>query len=143
MQRGFGRFQKGNGALARLLSRAWRFIVPLAKEAGEKLGPIAKEAFKAVKDEGITAGSKILDDIAHGKPVEAAIKTTGTSALKNLSKRAGNRLVQAGSGKGRSKPTTTTRPKRKRSLKNLHYVGKSVLASVAKKRKGGKSFSPY
>lgn len=125
-QRGFG--QQGRGVLG-VLSKAWRYLVPLAKKY---IGPIAKEAAKALGEEGLEAGQKILADIAKGQDVKDAVVTQGTQALKTLVKRAGGRLQQAGSGRGSKKKAKASR---KRSLSNLHLVGRSVLESAVKKKR--------
>jgi hypothetical protein len=127
-QRGFGlRRQRGRG-LGSLFRRAWQMFYPIAKKYGV---PLVADAAKAVAVEGASTGSKILNDIAQGKNLEQAVHDEGVQAVKRLAKKAGTRLQQMGSGKPR------------RTVKNLHVVGRSVLASTAKRRNQGKSFSPY
>lgn len=127
-QRGYGR-QHGNGVLG-VFRRALRYLKPIAQRilplAKEYITPMANEAMKAIADEGLDAGQKILAGIAQGGDSKDAVVTEGTKALKNLVKRAGVSLQQKGKGKKRKAP---------RSVSNLHLVGRSVLASAAKKKR--------
>lgn len=117
--------QKGHGVLTNLLGRAGRFLWPLI--TGSVL-PIAQTAAKALIHHGSEAGANILQDIAKGESPREAVVTHGTKALKGLAREAGSKLTQAGTGRRK-------RAKRKRSLSNLHVVGRSVLKSAAKKRR--------
>jgi hypothetical protein len=124
-QRGFGysRHRQVGLGVGALLSTAWNKLVPYAKK---HILPIVKDALGAIGEEAATAGSNIYKGISSGENIKETIETHGKQALKNLAKRAGATLTQAGSG-----------PKKKsiRSLANLHLVGRSVLSSSAQKRR--------
>lgn len=135
-QRGTRHFMRGGGILG-VLGKAWRYLVPLAKH---HLKPLAKSALKALAEEGLEAGSKALADIARGKEVRDTIVTEGTQALKNVAKRAGTKLQQAGSGKKSKRKLIA--PK-KRSLNTLHLVGRSVLEKTAKKKRRPQTLGLY
>lgn len=126
-QRGSG-MQRGRG-LGTLLSRAWRYLLPKAKEY---IAPLATEAMRAIGQEGLQAGSRMLEDISKGADVKETIVNQSTKAVKKLAKRAGSRLEQAGSGRKKRKIAVS-----KRSVKNLHLVGRSVLerAAINQRRK--------
>ena len=130
--RGLG--QRGGGVLG-VLQKAWKYLGPLARKY---VAPLAKDALKALSDEGLDAGQKILSDISHGIPIKEAMVETGTKAAKNLAKKAGARISQMGTGAKRG----VTHRKR-RSLSNVHLVGKSVLESAAKRRRRGDTFGLY
>lgn len=130
-QRGFGvyRTQVGHGVLTRFLTRAWRYLVPLAKT---HILPVASAAAKAIATEGAKAGANVLDEVAEGRNVSEALKTEAPLVARRLAKRASTHLKQKG---GKRKP--------KRSLNNLHFVGRSVLESTAKKRRQAQTKGIY
>ena len=117
-QRGYG--QRGRG----IFGMGWKAIKHLLPIIGNFISPYAKEAVKALTQQGVESGAKILTDISQGRKPKEAIEEEGTTAAKNLARRAGERLVQAGSGR-----------KRKRSLSNLHLIGRSVLEKRAKRKR--------
>ena len=126
--------QRGRG-IGGVLARAWRYLLPLAKT---HLKPLAKTALKAIGEEGLEAGQKFLKDIAEGKDAKESVITEGTEALKNLMKRAGSKLTQAGSGAKRKRlngNSNRTRRRSRPSVANLHVVGRSVLEKTARKRR--------
>ena len=123
-QRGTAHLQRGRGVLG-VIGKVGKYVFPWLKKT---IAPLAKEALKALGEEGLEAGQKALAGMAKGQAPKEAIVTEGTQALKNLTRRAGHRMVQAGSGrKGvkRKKPTISA----------LHVLGRSVLESKAKKRR--------
>lgn len=152
-QRGFGyRRQVGRGLIGNVFSRAWRFLVPMVKKAAEYVKPMASDALSALAVQGAMSGSKALGEIAKGKKVKEAVKTEGTEALRQLVRKAGQRLQQEGSGSAlppgigdhQQQGKGRHRGRKKRSLSNLHFVGRSVLESSAKKKRGGRTaFTPY
>lgn len=120
-QRGFGyrrRGQSGNGVVG-VIHNAWKLAKPYIKKY---LAPLAKEALKALADEGLERGQKVLSDISQGHNLKEALAEQGAIAVKNLAKKAGSKLVQAGSGR-----------KGTRTLSNLQLVGQSVSERAAKK----------
>jgi len=131
-QRGYGPRQYGYG-VGSLLSKAWRYLKPYAKKY---VVPLVKEAAGAVSEEGREAVQNFLKDVMGGEDPKEALVTRSTEAAKKLSKRAGAKLTQMGSGKRKRKVSEPgPAPKRLRaSVKNLHLVGRSVLESAAKKR---------
>lgn len=135
-QRGNG-VQRGGGVMG-VLSKAWKYLGPLAKKY---VAPLAKEALQALADEGMETGQKVLSDVREGKDLGDVLKSQGKQAAKNLMKKAGARLTQAGSGRVRKKP----KPKKisKRSLANLRLVGQSVLASAAKRGRAANTLGLY
>lgn len=133
--RGYG-YQRG-GSVVGVLSKVWRYLKPMARKY---IAPVAKEALNALKEEGIEAGKNVLTGLAEGKDAKDALVVEGTQALKKLAKRAGKRIEQAGSGKVHKK-----RPRKpaKRSVSNLHLVGRSVLESSIAKKNSKKNLGFY
>jgi hypothetical protein len=132
-QRGFGyrrRGQYGRGVLG-VLTKAWRFLKPYASKY---LAPLAKEALKAISDEGLERGQKVLADISSGHNVQEALAQQGAVAMKNLAKKAGQKLTQAGSGKRKKNPRTLT---------NLELIGQSVSERAAKKGRVNESLGLF
>lgn len=131
-QRGYGYRQYGRGFLGNILKKAWRYFVPLASKYAL---PLAKEAGKAIAEEGLTAGSNILSELNRGANLQETLAAQGTQAMKSLAKRAGQRLEQAGSGDGANATQEGAGPrKRKTSVNTLHLVGRSVLEKAGAKK---------
>lgn len=128
-QRGYGRSLYGRGVLG-VLSKFWKYMKPLATKY---VSPLAKQALKALTDEGLDAGSKILTNITKGVDPKEAVITEGTQALKNLSKRAGATLTQAGSGKKRK----TAKRKGKQPLTwadfEMNAIGRPIKKNIVRK----------
>lgn len=149
-QRGYGyrRYQFGKGALSNVLHKAWKYVVPFAQKhivpfAKEQVWPVLKDIGKALGGETLAGAAHALTDIVAGQDAKEAVKTASTQALKNMAKRAGTRLTQAGSGRGRKRGgahggAITKSSKKKRvstsSLANLHAVGRSVLKQAASRQ---------
>lgn len=149
-QRGFGyaycHQQTGRGVLG-IFSRALRQLVPLVRRAlpfaKQYLAPLAKDAVKAIAEEGLEAGQNALSNIAKGQDVRGAVVTEGTQVLKKLAKRAGARLQeQSGTGRrggGGGVKKKKAAPKKKlvpvRSAAYANLVGRSVLESAAKQKR--------
>jgi hypothetical protein len=128
-QRGFGyrrRGQVGRGVMG-ILTKAWKYLKPY-------ITPIAKEALKALSDEGLERGQKVLSDISHGHSIQDTLAEQGAVALKNLAKKAGTKLTQAGSGRKKKVPRTLT---------NLQLIGQSVSERAAKKGRVNENFGLF
>ena len=120
------RFQVGRGVLG-VLGRYMKYIIPWVRQ---NIAPMAQDAYHAIKQEGLEAGSKVLSEIAKGQDPKEAIVTEGTEALKNLVRKAGTKMK----GGGRRKSTKSRGvSKNARSLSHLHAVGRSLLNSSAKR----------
>lgn len=124
-QRGYGRSQYGRG-FGSILSSAVKWLIPYAQK---HIAPLAKSALGAIAKEGIQAGSNILGNVASGQNFKESVKSETKKSIKNLARKAGDKLTQAGSGRKRRRVN--------RSLKNLHIVGRSLLNKSAKKRRKG------
>ena len=131
-QRGFGysyRYQLGNG-IGSLAVKSWGHLYPLIQKhvvpfVKEHVVPLAKKALAALGKQGAESGAAALADIATGKDVGEAVRTHGTEGLKSLARQAGSRLTMAGSGRGR----------KRRSVSNMHMVGRAVLENAARRNR--------
>jgi hypothetical protein len=97
-QRGYGYFvgiprQRGHG-VGDIFRSLWRVLRPVASA----LSPIAKEAGKALGQEGLATGSRVLNQLVQGSDAKDAFATEGKEAVKRLVGRANARL-QGGSGR--------------------------------------------
>lgn len=134
VQQGYGYFrgnifQRGSG-FGNLFQSLWRFIVPLARQAGHTLAPLAKAAAKEVGKEGLSTASRVLSGIADGASPAAALQHEGHQGLKNLVEKASAKLQKGGGGKAVKK-------RRRRApgaiLKPEDLIGRSVNRSCLKK----------
>jgi hypothetical protein len=96
-QRGYGYFaglprQRGHG-LGDVFKSLWRVLRPMATA----IAPMAKEAGKAIGQEGLAAGARVLNDLVQGKEAGEALSTEGREGVKRLLDRASTRL-QKGTG---------------------------------------------
>src|SRR5215469_12924256 len=108
-QKGYGYFagvptfnQRGHG-LGDIFRSLWRILRPIASNIGQTIAPIAKEAGKALSEEGITASARILGNIAEGKDPKKALISEGKEAVSRLIDRSSTSLqkklrIQQGSG---------------------------------------------
>ena len=140
-QRGYGyrRYQFGKGAMSNVLSKAWKYIVPFAKK---HIWPVIKDIGKAAGGETLSGAVHALTDIFAGENPKEAVTNASSTALKNMAKRAGERLTQAGSGRkrrsvSRGPPKTPKKKRTPSSLANLHVVGRSVLKQAANRQHRG------
>jgi hypothetical protein len=101
-QRGYGYFmgvprQRGHG-LGDVFRSIWRILKPL----GTALAPMAKEAGRAIGQEGLATGARVLTDLVEGKmPVKDSLANEGREGVKRLLDRASTRLQKGGSARGR------------------------------------------
>ena len=111
-QRGVGYFvgsslarQRGYG-LGDIFRSIYRALKPMAMKIGHTLAPMAKEAGRAIGNEGIAVGARALTDIVQGKEPKAAIADEGREGVRRLIDKANTTLqqkLQRGSGKKRRK----------------------------------------
>ena len=76
-QRGYGYRQRGAG-ISDILKSLWRTFLPVLKSAGSTVG---KEA--------LSTGSRILDRVAQGENVKAALINEGKAGVGNLLEKTG------------------------------------------------------
>ena len=122
-QRGYGlrlRYQRGTG-VGNVLRSLWRFLVPLAREAGQ-----------ALTKEGASAGARILQNIAQGADIKEAVVTEGKQAMRNVAGLAAEKLQQQGSGIVYRKRPAKRKPT---SLDIIKFTGRSVSNSSLQKKK--------
>lgn len=98
-QRGYGMAhyggmrQRGSG-LGAVLRSMWRFIMPLARSAGNMLAPYAAE----IGRESMATGARILRDVSEGVDLKESLKNHGREAIKNTVQR-----FQKGSGRRKTR----------------------------------------
>ena len=119
-QRGYGlcRRQRGRG-IGTFLRILWKYLSPYAADVG-----------KNVVSEGMESGARILQNIAQGTNVKDAVVTEGKQVLKKIAKKAG--FKQEGSG-----------IRKKRSVKRVRVVGRSVSNKAARKKRRFDSLGFY
>ena len=121
-QRGYGlgycRRQRGQG-LGTFLKILWKYLRPYASEVG-----------KNIATEGMESGARILQNIAQGTNVKDAVVTEGTQVLKKIARKAG--FKQEGSG-----------IRKKRTVKRVRVVGRSVSNKAARKKRRFDSLGFY
>lgn len=81
------RYQRGGGVLGSIA----RFLMPIAKNIASTVG-----------QEGISAGTKMLSDIAEGKNLKETLMEHSKKGLENIA----TKLQQCGKGKKRSRKNT-------------------------------------
>lgn len=128
-QRGYGRQRQVGYGVVSLMKKAWRYLKPYAQKYA---APLAKQALGAVTKTGGEAVANFIQDVVQGEDPKTALVTRSTEAAKALSRQAGEKLTQMGSGTRKRKGAI-----KKPSLANLHLVGRSVLESAAKRRNLG------
>lgn len=123
--------QHGRGVLG-VVKKIAGYLGPWAESY---LKPIAIKALKALADEGMDTGQKLLGDIAEGRNVKEAVTSRGSTAAKNLIRKAGAALQeQAGSGTKRRRAGVYKKKRKQNTrLSNLHLVGRSVLEAAARR----------
>jgi hypothetical protein len=105
-QRGYGYFgghlhQRGHG-LGDIFRSLWRILKPIGMNIGNVVAPLAKEAGKALGEEGLATGARVLNEMVQGRNPKEALRNEGREGVKRLFDRASNRL-QRGQGKGASR----------------------------------------
>ena len=131
-QRGYGQRGRGIGGILRTV---WRFMVPIMKDVGKSVGK-----------EGLSAGARILGNIAQGAEAKDAIVTETQKSVRNLAKKAAAHLDdQSGSGtkrqsgKGSQRGGGPNKRRRKtvrgRSRNTTTLVGRSVLIPASKTKR--------
>lgn len=142
LQQGYGYFrgniyQRGAG-FGSLFQSLWRYLVPIARQAGQSLAPLAKDAMKEIGKEGLSTASRVLSNIAEGASPAATLQSEGQQGLKNLVAKASAKM-QRGSGHKRRK-----RPKPGAILMPDDLVGRSVsktcLTKTHRQRSDGLGF---
>lgn len=107
--RAYSPYHRGNG-LGSFFKSLFRMAMPLLKSAGKQ---------------GLVAGSKIVADVAQGRPLKESAIEHGKYAAGSVLHNAADRL-QKGKGLGKRKQAKTVRPYKRRA--------QSKNKSVAKKR---------
>lgn len=90
VQLGYGYFrgniyQRGAG-FGNLFQSLWRFIVPLARQAGQSLAPLAKEAVREIGKEGLSTASRVLSNISCRKSLKRKRQALQPRSKKRASK---------------------------------------------------------
>lgn len=132
-------FQRGAG-FGNLFQSLWRFIVPLARQAGQTLAPLAKEAVREIGKEGLSTASRVLSNISEGASPAATLQEEGQQGLKNLVSKAKAR-IQRGEGGALKR---RKRPRPGAILKPEDLIGRSVsktcLTKTTRPRSDGLGF---
>lgn len=128
-QRGYGRYQKGEG-IGAILRGLWRMLRPVLRTAG-----------KAVAKETLSTGGRILEKMEEGTPIKEAVVGEAKRGIDNLYEKGG---VPKQFGTGRRGVKKTIKTKRYRSPSSIHktIVGR-IPPSVLKKRKRIDTFGLY
>jgi hypothetical protein len=92
------------------------------------MAPIAKEAGRAIGQEGIATGARVLNELVQGREAKEAIASEGQEGIKRLLDRASARM-QRGSGGGGAK-------KRGAGNRIMIKPGDIIATHSAIKRKG-------
>lgn len=128
-------FQRGAG-FGNLFQSLWRFIVPLARQAGQTLAPLAKEAAREIGKEGLSTASRVLSGIAEGSSPAATLQHEGQQGLRNLVSKASAKLQRGGGRRKRSRTGAILKP--------ADLVGRSVsktcLTKTTRPRSDGLGF---
>ena len=86
-------------------------------------------AGRAIGEEGIATGARVLNNVVEGGDIKQALQTEGKEGLRNLLSKAERKLAsQRGQGRKRHK-------KKSIELKPEDFIGKSVLKNSIKKKK--------
>jgi len=152
-QRGYGYFagypairQRGNG-LGDIFRSLWRVLRPLAVNVGQAIRPLAKEAGKALGEEGIAASAKFLNKVVEGNDPKHALASEAKDAASRLLDRTNsslqNKIQQLGSGRKRNRTYKKGRPltghvslkpisynnysKNSKSIPKEDYIGRTVI----------------
>jgi hypothetical protein len=97
-QRGHGFRQRGAG-LGAILQSLWRFVLPLARNAGTLLAPFAEQ----IGREGLATGARVLQNVSDGANLKDTLKAESREGVNNFFRR-----YQTGSGR-RKGPRKTKR----------------------------------
>lgn len=98
-QRGYGMahygcMRQGGSGLGAVLRSMWRFIMPLARSAGNMLAPYAAE----IGRESLATGARFLRDVSEGADLKESLKSHGREGIKNTVRR-----FQTGSGRRKAR----------------------------------------
>lgn len=127
---GFGYYgrQQGTG-MGDVFRSVWRYLVPLAKSAGESIGA-----------EGLETGKRIIENLAQGANLKETVLSEGKEGIAKLLHKAGSKL-QRGSG------IAYKRQRKHRTKVILHpedLIGQTVSTTKAnKKRQRSDTFGFY
>ena len=104
-QRGYGYFagiprQRGNGS-GDIFRSLWRVLKPYAISAGRNIVPVVKSAGRAIGEEGLATGARVLTELVQGKDVGETLKNEGQEGVRRLLEKASNKIPQRGSGRRR------------------------------------------
>jgi hypothetical protein len=123
-QRGYGYFaglprQRGHG-IGDIFRSLWRVLKPVASA----IAPMAKEAGKALGQEGLATGARVLNQLVEGNEPKDALALEGREGLKRLLDRASTR-IQRGHGKRR----TVKKGKRAHRAGHIQFMPGDVVTS--------------
>ncbi|KAL3096590.1 hypothetical protein niasHT_026347 [Heterodera trifolii] len=98
--------QEGRGEMQYFVGSRYQRGAGLLKNVARFLMPVASNVLRAVSREGLTAGSRIAEDLSQGKALKESIQAHAKQGMENLAEK----LKQCGKGAGTSR-------KRKRAVK--------------------------
>ncbi|KAL3081100.1 hypothetical protein niasHS_011925 [Heterodera schachtii] len=98
--------QEGSGELQYFVGSKFQRGGGLLQNISRFLMPVATNLLKSASKEGISAGTRMLDDLAQGKAFKESLKTQAKQGFENLAEK----LNQCGKG-GRQRPKTITHRK--------------------------------
>ncbi|KAL3096216.1 hypothetical protein niasHS_004160 [Heterodera schachtii] len=104
--------QEGRGEMQYFVGTRYQRGAGLLKNVARFLMPVASNVLKAVSREGVTAGSRIMEDLSQGKAFKESIQAHAKQGIDNLAEK----LKQCGKGA----------PTKKRHMKKIK-VPKNVL----------------
>lgn len=93
-QRGYGRAVQQGAGFGDVLRGLWRYLIPFARSAGKAMG-----------EEGLKTGSRILQGLSEGRPVSSTVRNETSTGLASLTDRAIKNLR----GEGRKRATKKRR----------------------------------
>ncbi|KAL3119219.1 hypothetical protein niasHT_003506 [Heterodera trifolii] len=102
--------QEGNGELQYFVGSKFQRGGGLLQNISRFLMPVATNLLKSASKEGISAGTRMLDDLAQGKAFKESLKTQAKQGFENLAEK----LNQCGKG-GRQRHKTITHRKNKKT----------------------------
>jgi hypothetical protein len=139
-QRGFGYYQHGSG-ISDFFRTLWRAMLPLVKSTGKAMG-----------QEALSTGSRILEKVAQGENLKATVGDEALKGVENLIEKA--RQKQNGGGYKKAKFRQNQFISSNLSNHSNKLIGKSVLKShtllnklkspiINKKRRRSDAFGFY
>ena len=116
-QRGFGYYQRGAG-ISDFFRTLWRVMLPLVKTAGKAMG-----------EEALSTGSRILDKVAHGENLKSSVEQEAIKGVDNLIERAASsRRNQTGGGSIKRKKN-----RRNQFISTKNLIGKTIKIHPSQK----------